>query len=110
MIGTAKATVFPDPVFALPMQSLPGTSQRACIREGYVVLPARRGGMHEACTCVGLRMAIVARAETIWFETPRSVNDRILLLNGALSLFWGSGFPFDSPGVGAFAGGKSLVR
>ena len=29
MIGTAKATVFPDPVFAFPMQSLPGTSKRA---------------------------------------------------------------------------------
>ena len=54
MIGTAKATVFPDPVFALPMQSLPRKSKMIHTREGKAVLPAIRGGMHAACTSVGL--------------------------------------------------------
>ena len=78
----AKAIVFLDPVFALPVQSLPRTSKMVCTREGKAVLPAVRGGMHATCTSVGLQMDIAAKAETICFETPRPVKDRIGLLKG----------------------------
>jgi len=113
MIGTAKATVFPDPVFALPIQSLPRTSKMICTNKENVVLPAIRGGIHAACTSVGLRMDIAAKAETICFETPRPVKDCIWLLKGAWSSFCVNGFdsfPFESVGVRAFVEGKTLIR
>ena len=52
-------------------------------------------------------MDIAAKAETICFETPRPVKDRIWLLKGAWSSFWVSGF-----GVGfrALVEGKSPIR
>ena len=70
------------------MQSLPRTSKTACNREGKVVLPAIRGGMHTACTSANLRMDISAKAETIYLETPRAVKDRICVLRGAWGSFW----------------------
>jgi hypothetical protein len=69
--------------------------------------------MHAACTSVGLRMDIAAMAETICFETPRSVKDRTEVLKGACSSFlfgcFGD-FLSDSVGFRAFAVGESLIR
>jgi len=114
MIGTAKATVLPDPVFALPMQSLPRTSEMMCTREKTVVLPAKSGGMHAACTSVGVRIDIAAKAETICFEMPRPVKVRIWLLKGAWSSFWVGGFGSflfaAALGFRAFVEGKSVTR
>ena len=83
MIETANATVFPDPVFAFPMQSLSGGIGEQCARDELIALPALRGGMLAACTSVGVRMGIAANAETIRVETPRSVKYCTLLLKGA---------------------------
>ena len=69
--------------------------------------------MHTACTSVGLRMDIAAKAETICPETPRSVKDCILLLKGARSSIWGRAFGeslFGSVGFRASVEGKSLAR
>jgi hypothetical protein len=64
------------------MQSLPGGVRGQCARDKWVALPAIRGGMHAACTSVGLRMDIAAKAETICLETPRSVKDCICCSKG----------------------------
>jgi hypothetical protein len=77
-----------------------------------VVLPAIRGGMHAACTSVGVRMDIAAKAETICFETPRLVKDRIWLLKEAWSSFSARGFGSflcESAGSRAFIEGKRLI-
>lgn len=69
--------------------------------------------MHAACTSVGLRMDIAAKAETICFETPRPGKDCILLFKGS----WGSfpdsdfgSFLSDSVDFRTFVEGKTFIR
>jgi hypothetical protein len=93
-MGMANATVFPEPVFAFPMQSLP------CFRVSLHIiyssvrgLPDSRGGMHAICISVGTRIDMEERAAWSGGEIPKDEK-----VAGAL-VFWGTARAFVDLGI-----------